>query len=104
MKRVVINIRATKNISGLVKVSVTSPAGVMKFFLNVEPCGGGGNFNSSIGSKTLWLKLLQVPRVSLIPRLQVHKTCLQSQGFLLCLDCKYTKDSNSSLVIAPLTH
>ena len=37
MKRVVINIRASKNISGLVKVSVTSPAGLMKFFLNVEP-------------------------------------------------------------------
>ena len=38
MKRVVINIRASKNISGLVKVSVTSPTGLMKFFLNVEPC------------------------------------------------------------------
>ena len=38
MKRVVINIRASKNISGLVKVSVTSPAGLMKYFLNVEPC------------------------------------------------------------------
>ena len=38
LKRVVINIRASKNISGLVKVSVTSPAGLMKFFLNVEPC------------------------------------------------------------------
>ena len=38
LKRVVINIRANKNISGLVKVSVTSPAGLMKFFLNVEPC------------------------------------------------------------------
>ena len=37
MKRVVINIRASKNISGLVKVSVTSPAGLMKFLLNVEP-------------------------------------------------------------------
>ena len=37
LKRVVINIRASKNISGLVKVSVTSPAGLMKFFLNVEP-------------------------------------------------------------------
>ena len=37
MKRVVINIRASKNISGLVKVSLTSPAGLMKFFLNVEP-------------------------------------------------------------------
>ena len=37
MKRVVINIRASKNISGLVKVSVTSPAGLIKFFLNVEP-------------------------------------------------------------------
>ena len=31
-------IRASKNISGLVKVTVTSPAGLMKFFLNVEPC------------------------------------------------------------------
>ena len=41
MKRVVINIRASKNISGLVKVWVTSPAGLMKFFLNVEPCKGG---------------------------------------------------------------
>ena len=40
LKRVVINIRASKNISGLVKVSVTSPAGLMKFFLNVEPCRG----------------------------------------------------------------
>ena len=38
ISRVVINIRASKNISGLVKVSVTSPAGLMKFFLNVEPC------------------------------------------------------------------
>ena len=38
LKRVIINIRASKNISGLVKVSVTSPAGLMKFFLNVEPC------------------------------------------------------------------
>ena len=38
LKRVVINIRASKNISGLVIVSVTSPAGLMKFFLNVEPC------------------------------------------------------------------
>ena len=37
LRRVVINIRASKNISGLVKVSVTSPAGLMKFFLNVEP-------------------------------------------------------------------
>ena len=40
LKRVVINIRASKNISGLVKVSVTSPAGLMKFFLNVEPWYG----------------------------------------------------------------
>ena len=38
LKRVVINIRASNNISGLVKVLVTSPAGLMKFFLNVEPC------------------------------------------------------------------
>ena len=38
MKRVVINIRASKNISGLVKILVTSPAGLIKFFLNVEPC------------------------------------------------------------------
>ena len=38
LRRVVINIRASKNISGLVKVSITSPAGLMKFFLNVEPC------------------------------------------------------------------
>ena len=37
LKRFVINIRASKNISGLVKVAVTSPAGLMKFFLNVEP-------------------------------------------------------------------
>ena len=37
LKRVVINNRASKNISGLVKFSVTSPAGLMKFFLNVEP-------------------------------------------------------------------
>ena len=38
LKRVVINIRASKNISGLAKIPVTSPAGLMKFFLNVEPC------------------------------------------------------------------
>ena len=38
LKRVVINIRASKNISGLVKIQVTSPAGLMNFFLNVEPC------------------------------------------------------------------
>ena len=38
LKRFVINIRASKNILGLVKVTVTSPAGLMKFFLNVEPC------------------------------------------------------------------
>ena len=31
-------IRASKNISGLVKVMVTSPVGLMKCFLNVEPC------------------------------------------------------------------
>ena len=31
LKRVVINIRASKNISGLVKISVTSPAGLIKF-------------------------------------------------------------------------
>ena len=30
-------IRASKNISGLVKVTVTSPVGLMKCFLNVEP-------------------------------------------------------------------
>ena len=38
MKRVVIDIRASKNILGLVKFSVTSPAGLMNFFLNVESC------------------------------------------------------------------
>ena len=38
LKEVTINIRASKNISGLVKFSVTSPVGLMKFFLNVEPC------------------------------------------------------------------
>ena len=37
LKRVVINIRASKSISGLVEVPVTSPAGLVKFFLNVEP-------------------------------------------------------------------
>ena len=37
LKRVVINIRASKNISGLVKVLVTSPAGLMKFFLRLSP-------------------------------------------------------------------
>ena len=37
-----------KNISGLVKVKVTSPAGLMKFFLNVEPCLS--NFISFLGS------------------------------------------------------
>ena len=36
LKRFVIDIRASKNISGLIKVTVTSPAGLMKFFLNVE--------------------------------------------------------------------
>ena len=38
LKTVVINIRARQNILGLVKFSITSPAGLMKFFLNVEPC------------------------------------------------------------------
>ena len=33
----IINNRASKNISGLVNVTVTSPAGLVKFFLNVEP-------------------------------------------------------------------
>ena len=37
LKRVVINIRASKSISGLVKVSVTSPAGIMSFFLMLSP-------------------------------------------------------------------
>ena len=37
LKRVFINIRASKNISGLVKVSVTSPAGHMKFLLMLSP-------------------------------------------------------------------
>ena len=31
-------IRASKNISGQVKVTVTSPVGLMKCFLNVELC------------------------------------------------------------------
>ena len=31
-------IRASKNISGLVKITVTSPVGLMKCFLNVELC------------------------------------------------------------------
>ena len=44
LKRVVINIRASKIISGLVKVSVTSPAGLMTFFLNVEPWGTSFTF------------------------------------------------------------
>ena len=43
MKRVVIDIKSSKKISGLVKVSVTSPAGLMKFFLNVEPCDSTSN-------------------------------------------------------------
>ena len=38
LKRFVIDIRVSKNISGLAKVLVTSPAGLMYFFLNVEPC------------------------------------------------------------------
>ena len=40
MENVVIDIiiRARNIVSGLVKVTVTSPAGLMKFFLNVEPC------------------------------------------------------------------
>ena len=29
---------ASKNISGIVKVTVTSPAGLVRFFLDVEPC------------------------------------------------------------------
>ena len=37
-ENLIINIRASKNISGLVNVTVTSPAGLVKFFLNVEPC------------------------------------------------------------------
>ena len=37
LKKNVIDIRADKNISGLVEVMVTSPAGLMKFFLNVKP-------------------------------------------------------------------
>ena len=37
LKKIIINIRAIKNISGLVNVTVTSPAGLVKFFLNVEP-------------------------------------------------------------------
>ena len=31
-------IRASRSILGLVKVTVTSPVGLMKCFLNVEPC------------------------------------------------------------------
>ena len=38
LKNVFISIRASIHISGLVKVTVTSPAGLVKFFLNVEPC------------------------------------------------------------------
>ena len=38
LKIFIINIRASKNISGLVNVTVTSPAGLLIFFLNVEPC------------------------------------------------------------------
>ena len=45
LKRFVINIRASKNISGLVKVMVTSPAGLMMFFLNVEPCDSKEKLN-----------------------------------------------------------
>ena len=37
LKRSLINIRASKYISGLGNVTVTSPAGLMKCFLNVEP-------------------------------------------------------------------
>ena len=37
LKFFIINIRASKNISGLVNITVTSPAGLVKFFLNVEP-------------------------------------------------------------------
>ena len=37
LKRVVINIRVRKNISGLVNVSVTSPAGLSSFFLMLSP-------------------------------------------------------------------
>ena len=36
LKRFVINIRASKKNSGLVQVTVTSPAGLMKFFLKVD--------------------------------------------------------------------
>ena len=38
LKIFIINIWASKNISGLVNFTVTSPAGLVKFFLNVEPC------------------------------------------------------------------
>ena len=38
LKRVVINIRTSKSSSGLVKIPVTSHAGLVKFFLIVEPC------------------------------------------------------------------
>ena len=46
LRKVVINIRASKNISGLIKVSVTSPAGLLKFFLNVEHCNYFGHYES----------------------------------------------------------
>ena len=57
MKRVFINIRASKNISVLVNVSVTSPAGLMKFFLNVEPCTRKLKFLRTIQTLSCWYPL-----------------------------------------------
>ena len=42
-----INFRSSKNVSGLVKVTVTSPTGFMKFFVTVEPCRAPLNFPAS---------------------------------------------------------
>ena len=50
------NTGASKNISGLVKVSVTSPAGLMKFFLNIEPCRRWSFLGTPVSSTTFnWL-------------------------------------------------
>ena len=52
LKIVIINIRASKNISGLINVTVTSPAGLVKFFLNVEPCDRSSSSSSSSSSRS----------------------------------------------------
>ena len=71
MKRVVINIRGSKNISGLVKFSVTSPAGLMRFFLNVEPCKISMTGRFFLGPY-LRLARFSVPRCQSEPRGSIY--------------------------------